>query len=255
MKRLLTILLSALLIPAFAQGVFIEGRTFIAGRTLIMGTGGGSTVSNPIAHYKMNDNAANTTVTDSMGSYNGVATNNTNTLTDTGKINTSLSFNGTSESITLTFITYPAQLTICGWIKTSAAGARTIVAWYGTGNSHTIEWRMGSAERLEFGKYSGTWASVQASSGQLDGGTWIWVCTTVDGTAVAHYVNNSSVGSGTVDKNPTVNATYIAEAVGGSGHWSGEIDDVRIYDFILTEDERAAIYNSGNGTEDQNPAY
>ena len=51
-------------------------------------------MSDPIAHYKMNDNAANTTVVDGMGSFNGVSIRNTDQLSIEGKIISGLNFNG-----------------------------------------------------------------------------------------------------------------------------------------------------------------
>jgi hypothetical protein len=52
-----------------------------------------------VCQYRMNDNAANTTVLDSVGSFNGTAQANTNTLDTTGKINGALTFNGTTDYI------------------------------------------------------------------------------------------------------------------------------------------------------------
>src|ERR1035437_2089128 len=51
-----------------------------------------------VAHWKMNDNSANTDVVESVGSNNGTAQQNTNILT-TAKVDRALSFNGTSDVI------------------------------------------------------------------------------------------------------------------------------------------------------------
>ena len=49
-------------------------------------------ISNPVSHYKMNDNVTSTTVIDSMGVNNGTAQQNTSVLHTTGKIDGALSF-------------------------------------------------------------------------------------------------------------------------------------------------------------------
>jgi hypothetical protein len=58
--------------------------------------------TNLIAHWKMNDNAASTTVADSEGSHNGTAQQNTNLISVAGKTTTALSFNGSSDYIIVT---------------------------------------------------------------------------------------------------------------------------------------------------------
>lgn len=54
---------------------------------------------NIVAHYKMNDNADNTTVLDNMGFSNGTAQQNTSALHTDGKILGALTFNGTSDYV------------------------------------------------------------------------------------------------------------------------------------------------------------
>ena len=60
----------------------------------------GSLMVAPYAHFKMNDSAANTTVTDDgTGSNNGTASENTNGLQDAGKISLGLHFNGSNSYV------------------------------------------------------------------------------------------------------------------------------------------------------------
>ena len=70
-----------------------------------------------VAHYKMNDDAADRVVIDSKGGNNGVSANNTDTMSAVGKINESLEFNGVDDSITLSNMQdFPENFTICMWI-------------------------------------------------------------------------------------------------------------------------------------------
>src|ERR1035437_3727425 len=74
-----------------------------------------------VAHWKMNDNSANTDVVDSVGSNNGTAQQNTNILT-TAKVDRALSFNGagfgTNDYVEASNISF-TNFTISAWIKPS----------------------------------------------------------------------------------------------------------------------------------------
>ncbi|MCK5591091.1 MAG: hypothetical protein KAI72_03970, partial [Candidatus Pacebacteria bacterium] len=72
----------------------------------------------PIAHWKMNDNAASTTVADAMGNHDAGAQQNTSVLTATGKVESALTFNGTTD-----YIETAADIGVSG------AGQRTISLW------------------------------------------------------------------------------------------------------------------------------
>ena len=59
-------------------------------------------IDNLVSYYKLDENAANTTVADAHGSNTGTASTNTADLyTATGKINSSFNFNGSTEYINL----------------------------------------------------------------------------------------------------------------------------------------------------------
>lgn len=57
--------------------------------------------SSAIAHWKLNDNIATTNVIDEIGSFDGIAQQNTNLLSVTGLVNNALTFNGSSDYIEL----------------------------------------------------------------------------------------------------------------------------------------------------------
>ncbi|GAG73588.1 unnamed protein product [marine sediment metagenome] len=63
----------------------------------------GGLSTSPYAHYKCNDDAANTTVTDDgTGSNNGTGNTNTSNYSVAGKINKGFEFNGSSDYIDIT---------------------------------------------------------------------------------------------------------------------------------------------------------
>ncbi len=73
----------------------------------------------PILHYKMNDNTDTAIVVDSsVNENNGTAQVNTSGLTTTGKINEALSFNGSSDYVSIANeISFAGDFTVSMWIK------------------------------------------------------------------------------------------------------------------------------------------
>lgn len=79
-----------------------------------------STGKDCVAHYKLNDNAASTTVVDSQGYSNGMAQQNTEDINTTGKVNGALTFDGTTDYVDTndTFeSTFQDSFSISMWIK------------------------------------------------------------------------------------------------------------------------------------------
>jgi hypothetical protein len=210
----------------------------------------------------MNDNAANTTVDDNIGSNDGTAQRNTSTLTGTGKINSAINFEiastdyinlGTSSTLK------PASMTVTCWVKiktgvTSAAGLifddraadayGTTLFFYGANN--TLAW---------YGSMTGsTWSWGIASTYQLSANTWYHIVATAKSGEQKLYVNNilesSATAAGTIYYNTGVPAILGRQMSTGSPQYlQGYLDDVRIYNRVITASERAAIYNGGSGTE------
>lgn|GEM_PF-3580107 len=81
----------------------------------------------PILQYKMNDNAANTTVTDSIGTNTGTSIQNTSAMSTSGKINSGFSFNGSSDYVySTTQFSNPQSFTLSIWFKTSSASGKKL---------------------------------------------------------------------------------------------------------------------------------
>ena len=71
--------------------------------------------------WHMEDNAASTAVADTMAAGNGTSVQNTSALTTTGKITNGLTFNGTTDYISLGAITIPTTGSIFFWWKPTEA--------------------------------------------------------------------------------------------------------------------------------------
>lgn len=211
-----------------------------------------------LAHYKLNDNAdpPSTVVLDASGNgSNGTSIQNTSVLTAAGRINQALTFNGTTDRITIPV--------------TQASGSRTIMAW-ALANSDTLAaryimdaqtgraicgWR-GSTGTATLCYYdAGTWRDFGTTPTAASGWRHVaWVCDNVAHTVTCYL-------DGAVSGSP---GTYTATALGGTiviggrytldtATFSGTIDDFRIYTTALSANAIVAIYYGGTGTEISRP--
>lgn len=228
----------------------------------------GTIGTSPYAHYKCNDNAGNTTVTDDgTGSNNGTSSTNTNNLSATGKINQAFEFNGSSEYIDIDALRQDIDSDSVGsfsfWFKTTSDVDGDYIA--------TFSDTLGSWDYLGFYAYDngtdlqvilyGKWGydvSITANE-------WHHLVLSQNGTEVKLYIdsvlktrNDSTDITAWFEDLPNIDNGYLgAENRNGSGlrnYFDGLIDDFRYYKIALTSTHVSALYNSGSGTEDDDPA-
>ncbi len=224
-----------------------------------------------INHWKMNDNAANQTITDSNGIKNGTYNANTNNYgSNPGKINQSIWFNGgASRNIdfgTSNWLAGKTSLTFAMWLKPDSLPAvQGIFNQYGTGvnqrNFYMEGYSNGEISLTIFGLTStyNNLISRSAPVGSLSIGNWSHIVFTWDGlTDTINVYVNGEIKTGTASTSGTppdaiVNtSTAIIKfglRVSGGGGLDGYADDFRIYDRVLNGSEVQALYNNNNGTE------
>ncbi len=228
-----------------------------------------------IAHYKLNDNAADTVVADTSGnSRNGVASVNTDTagFSVAGQINESLDF-ATTRIVTVAnhadfsfgngLDDSPFSLSV--WAFVIDNGTQRILTKWDINSLREWELRFTSTETLRCTlQDEDAAASIAVTSDSSIGLGWRHLVVTYDGseldTGLKLYVDGQLI-----DSTPSTTGTYVAmEALGvdvvvGAGLSTGspitifndKIDDVRIYDAVLTTAEITTIYNGGSGTENE----
>lgn len=225
----------------------------------------------PIAHWKLNDNAASTTVIDAMGTYNGTyisAGGSANTADHgvVGKVNNALDFVGDDDYIEIAdntiFSPVDTPFSISAWVNMHEA---TLFAIASKGISGTDgEWRfhVDSVDRLaiylwdeSINKY------IERVDNALDmtdhENTWVHLVGTYDGGILAEglkiYLNgervdNKSYYSGSFDgiENLT-HAVWIGRY--NDDYSNGVIDNVMFFNIELDNAEAKRLYNNGHGTE------
>ncbi len=220
----------------------------------------------PIGHWRM-DECQGTAIRDSSGN------NNTGTLTLTagsqttpgtcttsavtpwyngrnGKLNYSLNFDGTDDTVSVpsaTSLQVSDYLTISVWIyPTSVTGTRDIVGYFGAGGSAHYKAHLSSG--LPQLQIAGSAASCTSS---ISTNTWthlVWSFNRVSGITDC-YIN------GKLDKRTTgftntpttpANPLYIGSSAGSNEFFSGQIDDLRIFNYAATSTQVKNIMNEGS---------
>jgi len=222
-----------------------------------------ATVASPIHHFKFNDNAGNTTVVDTMGGASAAGSQNTSSFTTTGKINGAFNFDG-NDYVQFSGLDFGSgdAFSFSLWAKPNS---------FTNSEAHFIQvesevrcplfFRLaGTGNNKVQAQVSGASNTLIISNGttSLEVGNWYHLTMTFDGTTLTQYINGEIEGNqptgtkrGDFDTGGTFGCYHIT---GLSQYYVDAImDDFRIYNFALTQDEVKAIYNNGNGTEEQNP--
>lgn len=213
-------------------------------------------ITNLVAHWLMNDNAASTTVLDNKGFTNGIAARNTSAVSTNGKILTAIYFDGTADYINVgtgSILNYNANYSITAWIKLYAfnVSSENEIVNYGAYRRFDVG---GSVYGNRLHATFGGAASVTGITA-IATGVWHHVAVTIMAGVQTRLYLNGADNTGSYSNAPDVVAPAgLANTIGKAGwdagyKFNGAIDDVRMYSRTLTSDEVSQIYNSGNGTE------
>ena len=212
----------------------------------------------PVSHWKMNDDAANTTVVDSIGLNNGIAQQNTSILHTTGKINGALTFNGNSDYIVTsldmtTVFNVGDPIYISLWFKTTVKDDFGYLLAGRPGNGPDFYVLVDSPSgQLRVRLYGGFEAKSRMLEYDFDDGNWHHVVWGTDG-ASSHRLYTDSILQSSIPTPGSDNretALMLGARSDPAKHFfHGTLDDIRIYDFALDQTQINFLYNDGNGTE------
>ena len=233
-------------------------------------------VDNLIAHWKMNDDAADAIVADATGNgHTGTFydENTPATITSdhsvTGKVNDALDFDGTNDYITAAdsddFTYIGAPFSVAAWINIGVGGAAEfeIISKYQTGQAEWALYLSGDALYFVFwdNTNGGNSGRIDTADYSLyeDSGIWLFVVATYDGTGsgtgIKLYLDGvqcddsaESNGSYTAMEN-TTSSLYMGMRHDSPNKVTGQIDNVMLFDTELTQAQINTLYNSGDGTE------
>lgn len=211
-----------------------------------------------ILWYKMEDNAANTTVVDNANnSLTGTSQANTSAMTTTGKVDDGFDFDGSVDYINVSdnalFRSATTGFTLTAWINPDQDKAQVIAA---KTDVSTIGWLLsltaGGVMSVSLVNASGV--QTTASTASVGNGTWKHIAMTYtprtqsSDSLVYFYVNGalSDVKSGLrkIAEDTSTDFSVGARSAGAS-KYDGQMDDLRFFNRVLTPNEIEFIYDEG----------
>ncbi len=204
-----------------------------------------SLTSGLAAHWTL-DETSGASIADNTGTNTGTWTdgvnNNVAEETTAGQVNTALSFDGIDDEITISgFQAMTAPFSFSAWMNPNApsTASKYALVIQGDNTNFYIKWdsNFGPAETLGF--FSTTGSNVQTSIGTVTPGQWHHIVGTFDGTILRAYNNGIEVS--------TTASTLIPRSAGSptiiGSEFNGNIDDIRIYNRLLSATEVQELYN------------
>ena len=202
----------------------------------------GSASAALVAHWRLDDGSG-TMASDSSGNgYDGTLIGGPEWVagTDGG----ALAFDGADDYVDFgNPPDWPAGTsprTLCGWGKTDsvASGYRWMAAYGSPATGQAMFIGM-NGSTLVVGGYGGDDVTV-SGAWQVD--EWYHVALTYNGTTAIAYVNGVQAGSLAKSWDLTLSRAHLGRQVNNAAEfWDGLVDDVRLYDTVLTAAEIKAL--------------
>jgi fibronectin type 3 domain-containing protein len=196
-----------------------------------------------VASYPFSEGTGTTTADRSGNANHGTITGAS--WTAQGKFGNALSFNGTSN-----FVSIPdaatLDLSIAGtveaWVRMSSASRWNSVMAKGNSNSnpaHNYALEITDTNRVLCILGNGSSSLVVTSASALSNNTFYHLACTWDGATVSLYINGALSASSdqTISPNGNTSPLYIGQFGGNSDRFAGIIDEVRIYNRALSPTE------------------
>lgn len=209
-------------------------------------------IAGPIAWYKFDEGQGS--VANNSGSIGSAANGNLGSGTSSptwasGKNGKSLSFDGNDEVIAPLSITGYQYLTYSAWVKsnTNPLSLKYNVVSSNYGRSGIYITTSGKAQARAYNTQDNT---IDSTTTVIDG-SWHHILANYDQSANQTKLYIDGKLENQMDQYPTIlsaSNTYIGRENPGTAidiHFSGLIDDVKIYNYSLSADEIKADYNSG----------
>ena len=163
----------------------------------------------------------------------------------------SFEFDGFDEGFTIgnpTELQLTNNISISGWFKTSSTLIMNLFTKRASGINNWAVY-MQSGKIYFWVSVNGSSIPVQVNSaGTLNDGDWHFFAGVRDGTSLKLYIDNLSPVTGTVASGSLGNPNgtiMIAETAVNSFRFNGNLDELAIFDYGLSEDNIDTIYGTG----------
>lgn len=196
---------------------------------------------------------------DSIGSNNGTLQGGVGYTS--GEVGQAFSFDGSTGFVsTSTLIDNPQTFSLCLWFKTTSTSGGGLISFDSTpsqttpGSSYDRNIYMDDAGALHFGFWNGAAQQVNSASGYNDG-KWHLATGTLSASAgLAFYLDGVLVGTNSATGAQNYNGYWrFGQAnlnnwpnLPSSEYFQGELDEVAVFNTVLTSGQAAAIYTAGS---------
>jgi len=175
----------------------------------------------------------------------------TNPTAGGGTVNLALQYSVSSftpNSNSFSFWVNPATTTGLGYIvlgtgNSSSSFSVELILNYASAGVYGVMLQVQSGSSWYYSP-----SSTLALQPQISSNVWTHIAVTTNGSALMLYVNGSA-SSGTYSSPNAITTINIGQRVGGAAGvsaYKGYIDDFRIYNRVLTQQDVTALYNYGN---------
>jgi len=192
----------------------------------------------PKAYYSM-DEGTGTSITNRAG---GSSATVENTTWISGKYGQALHFNGTNARVALGNINHPFTFTKMAWVKVNIAGCVNESRCSILGPYFEIV----SNGQLQMYVSSLSPAGWHSSTVNPTDGAWTHVAVSYDGTNLKLFINGKETKSVAATRQRLIAATNYLGTYSTIRWFSGDIDEVKVYDYARTTQQIVQDMNAGH---------
>jgi hypothetical protein len=206
----------------------------------------------PSYHWKL-DETTGSVASDATGSGNNATLQNS-PVWGAGRYGNALTFDGVDDYLSTPIQqSNPSVFTLSMWFKTSSITGGLLMGYgnlrSGLSSSYDRNIYMNNAGQIYFGCFSGSAKTVNSTASYNDG-AWHHVAVALSGAGMVLYVDGSLAGS---DATVTSGENFIGywrigsdkltgwPSVPTSTYFSGQLDDIRVYDNALSAVDIASL--------------
>ena len=210
-------------------------------------TAGAPPTSGLVAYWKFNEGSGTTTADSTTPHSNGTLLGNPTWTT--GTVEGALQFNGSTSRVDIgnpSELQLTGAMTVSAWVYINSFATNGLIVHKEGATQGGWSLKVASSGVATMQVATNDTTHVSVNSGLLPTNRWVHLTGTYDpGAALRLYVNGALAGQKTSGVPPSQYNSTLGVLIGrradGQGAWDGKIDDVRIYNRVLTLREIQAV--------------
>lgn len=205
----------------------------------------------PVASWKFEEGLG-TTASDSADDHDGTLTNGP--IWTTGKVGGAVELDGTNDYVDVPHsdeLSLTTSISLSVWMYRADTKSTTVMLAKGSSGTARNYWLSTTHKDMTFG-FTGTTTNELTAGIIFSANTWHHLAATFDdvGDGVTLYFDGAMVQQFSTTAVPVVNtgSLYIGRSQNGE-YFQGRLDEVRIYNSVLTAEEVAVLAAAGSVSE------